>query len=203
MNRALIVVDVQNDFCEGGSLPVPGGNAVAEKVGEYLDRLMVETYDVIAFSKDDHVDASDNGGHFSQEPDYLNTWPAHCVQGTDGNMLHPRIIKAAADFQARQPFPSKTLIEVIAKGHDAPAYSAFEGVDQVYGWNLEAILRANEIHEVDVCGLATDYCVKATAMDARKLLPTRVLVDLCAGVAPDTTDRALQAMHEAGIRLEI
>jgi nicotinamidase/pyrazinamidase len=188
MTRALIVVDVQNDFCEGGSLAVEGGARVASDIGELLHHWtrhddQAPAYDVVVASKDHHVDP---GHHWSKEPDFVESWPVHCRVGTDGEAFHPNLDP--------QPFDA-----IFLKGEHQAAYSAFEGTT-VDGDGLADWLRAHHVDEVDVCGIATDYCVRATALDARtEGFETRVLESLCAGVAPESTDRALAEMTSAGI----
>jgi nicotinamidase/pyrazinamidase len=191
MRRALIVVDVQNDFCEGGSLPVPGGAEVAHDIAQLLRRWVdkepdAPAYDVVVASKDHHVDP---GHHWSREPDYLDTWPVHCKVGTDGEAFHPNLDP--------QPFDA-----IFLKGEYDPVYSAFEG-RTTDGVRLADWLREHEVEEVDVCGLATDHCVRATAIDAvDEGFATSVLIGLCAGVAPETTRAALKQMRAAGVALE-
>jgi nicotinamidase/pyrazinamidase len=190
MTRALLVVDVQNDFCEGGSLAVPGGAQVAGDIGELLhhwsrrdDR--APAYDVVVASKDHHVDP---GHHWSHDPDFVESWPVHCKVGTDGEAFHPNLDP--------QPFDA-----IFLKGDHEAAYSAFEG-RTVDGEKLEDWLRAREVEQVDVCGIATDYCVRHSALDAQRAgFETRVLGRLCAGVAPETTEQALTEMRAAGIVL--
>jgi nicotinamidase/pyrazinamidase len=190
MKRALIVVDVQNDFCEGGSLPVLGGADVASDIGELLHHWTrkddhAPAYDVVVASKDHHVDP---GHHWAREPDFIDTWPVHCKVGTDGEAFHPNLDP--------QPFDA-----IFLKGEHAAAYSAFEG-RTVEGQALADWLRGHEVDRVDVCGIATDHCVRCTALDAAKEgFSTRVLTDLCAGVAPETTERALAEMQAAGVTL--
>jgi nicotinamidase/pyrazinamidase len=190
MTRALLVVDVQNDFCEGGSLPVEGGARVASDIGELLhhwtrgdDR--APAYDVVVASKDHHIDP---GHHWSREPDYAESWPVHCQVGTDGEAFHPNLDP--------QPFDA-----VFLKGDHEAAYSAFEG-RSVDGDLLADWLHAKQVDQVDVCGIATDYCVRFTALDARKAgFETRVLGSLCAGVAPETTEQALTELKAAGVTI--
>jgi nicotinamidase/pyrazinamidase len=187
MTRALVVVDVQNDFCEGGSLPVDGGARVAADVGALLHRWSAGGTDAPAYShvvatKDHHVDPGD---HWSAEPDYRSTWPVHCKVGTDGEAFHPNLDP--------QPFDA-----IFLKGEHQAAYSGFEG-RTVDGAALADWLRSHGVDEVDVCGIATDHCVRATALDAvRAGFTTRVLVGLCAGVAPETTGEALEELIGAG-----
>jgi len=188
MTRALIVTDVQNDFCEGGSLPVAGGAAVAADIGTLLRSWVAAgpeapTYSHVVATKDHHVDP---GSHWSGDPDFAESWPVHCAVGTDGEAFHPNLDP--------QPFDA-----IFLKGEHAAAYSGFEGHDPD-GVRLADWLRAHDVVEVDVCGIATDYCVRATALDAVAAgFSTRLLVDLAAGVAPDTTATALAEMRAAGV----
>ncbi len=183
MTRALIVVDVQNDFCEGGSLAVAGGAGVAAAITGHV-RSAGDRYAHVVATRDHHVDP---GGHFAEQPDFVETWPAHCVVGTDGVELHPAL--------DREP-----LAAVFDKGEHAAAYSGFEG--SADGEPLAAWLRQHRVDAVDVVGIATDHCVRATALDAAKAgFETKVLLDLCAGVSPETTNRALKEMQAAGVQL--
>ena len=190
MTRALIVTDVQNDFCEGGSLAVPGGARVASDIGELLHHWSrrddkAPSYDVVVATKDHHIDP---GSHWSNEPDFTETWPVHCRVGTDGEAFHPNLDP--------QPFDA-----IFLKGEHAAAYSGFEG-RTTDGVGLADWLRRHGVDQVDVCGIATDYCVRATALDAiGNGFTTRLLTQLCAGVAPDTTESALAEMREAGISI--
>jgi len=185
--RALIVVDVQNDFCEGGSLPVTGGAAVASAISEHL-RTHGDDYVTVVATKDWHVDP---GQHFAAEPDYVDTWPVHCVVGTTGADPHPAL--AVAPVQAW-----------FTKGEHEAAYSGFEGATDVDGVRvaLGPWLRGRGVEAVDVVGIATDHCVRATALDAVLAgFTTRVLLDLTAGVTPATTDAALVSLRAAGAEL--
>ena len=192
MTRALLVVDVQNDFCEGGSLPVSGGAAVASRIGAVLRGWQEakpgeRAYDVVVATRDHHIDP---GPHFSDQPDFVESWPAHCVVGTEGEAFHPNL--------EPRPFDA-----VFVKGEHAAAYSGFEGSDLERGRSLADWLRDKEVDSVDVCGLATDHCVRATALDARREgLETRVLLNLCAGVASETTQAALAEMAAAGVAVD-
>jgi nicotinamidase/pyrazinamidase len=182
MNRALIVVDVQNDFCEGGSLAVAGGAAVAERITEYLG---VSDYAAVVATRDYHIDP---GPHFSAQPDYVDTWPPHCRVGTPGAEFHPNLDTTPVE-------------EVFSKGAYTAAYSGFEGAAD-NGASLADWLRAKGIDSVDVCGIATDHCVRATALDAHAAgFDTRVFLGLTAAVSPDTTPRALDQLRRAGIEL--
>ena len=182
--RALIVVDVQNDFCEGGSLAVAGGSAVAAAISEYL-AAEGDGYAHVVASRDYHIDP---GGHFSDHPDFAGSWPPHCVAGTPGARFHPRL-------------DTGRLEAVFSKGAHAAAYSAFEGTDDA-GTPLPDWLRERGVDSLDVVGIATDYCVRATALDAvREGFATRVLLGMTAGVAPVTTAEALDALRAAGVEL--
>jgi nicotinamidase/pyrazinamidase len=183
--RALVIVDVQNDFCEGGSLPVAGGASVARAISEYLVGPERADYACVVATQDYHVDP---GAHFSDHPDYVGTWPRHCVAGTPGADFHPAL--GAVQFEA-----------VFRKGAHAAAYSGFEGAD-ADGTPLAAWLRDRGVTSVDVAGLATDHCVRATATDAATAgFDTRVLLGLSAGVAPESTRAALDELRTAGVTL--
>ena len=179
--RALVVVDVQNDFCEGGSLAVAGGLSVAARVKELLGT--DHGYDLVVATRDHHIDP---GAHFSEHPDYVDSWPRHCVAGTEGAELTAPL--AADDFDA-----------VFDKGEHAAAYSGFEG-REAEGTGLGDWLLSHGVGNVDVCGIATDYCVRATALDAAAagLSPT-VLVGLTAAVAPDRVGATLDAWRSGGV----
>jgi nicotinamidase/pyrazinamidase len=182
--RALLIVDVQNDFCEGGSLPVTSGAEVARDISAYLDGHAAEYHHVVA-TRDYHVDPGD---HFSATPDYLNSWPPHCVAGTPGAAFHPDLDVAMIEA-------------VFSKGAHAAAYSGFEGTTPC-GTPLATWLRERGVTDVDIAGLATDYCVRATAADAiREGLRTRVLTGLIAGVAAGTSEQALAGLRAAGAEL--
>ena len=185
--RALIIVDVQNDFTEGGSLAVPGGASVAAAITDHVHAHRGE-YEAIAGTRDWHIDP---GHHFSDHPDYVDTWPPHCVVGTEGSLSHPAIDVAAVDAW-------------FTKGEHSAAYSGFEGSTDENGRRigLGAWLRERSVDGVDVVGIATDHCVRATALDAvSEGFPTRVLLDLTAGVASATTSAALVQMRDAGVQL--
>jgi nicotinamidase/pyrazinamidase len=180
--RALIVVDVQNDFCEGGSLAVTGGSAVAAAISEYLADA---EYGHVVASRDYHIDP---GGHFSDHPDFVTSWPRHCVVGTPGAQFHPNL-------------DTSRVQAVFSKGAHAAAYSAFEGADDA-GATLAEWLRDRDVDALDVVGIATDYCVRATALDAaRGGFATQVLLGMTAGVSPVTTREALDALRAAGVGL--
>ncbi|MFG2225496.1 isochorismatase family protein [Streptomyces sp. NPDC048644] len=189
MHRALLVVDVQNDFCEGGSLAVAGGADVAAAITDLVGRAAGSGYRHVVATRDHHIDPGD---HFSDRPDYENSWPVHCVAGTEGSGFHANFAPAVA---------SGAIDAVFDKGAYEAAYSGFEGTDE-NGTSLADWLRAHRVTEVDVVGLATDHCVRATALDAlRAGLRTRVLLDLTAGVSPHTTERTLAELREAGAEL--
>ncbi|WP_326650154.1 isochorismatase family protein [Streptomyces sp. NBC_01750] len=188
MHRALIVVDVQNDFCEGGSLAVAGGADVAAAITDLIGQAQAG-YRYVVASRDHHIEPGD---HFGERPDYVNSWPPHCVAGTEGVGFHPNFAPVVA---------SGAIDAVFDKGAYAAAYSGFEGTDE-NGSTLAQWLRAREVTEVDVVGIATDHCVRATALDAvREGFTTNVLLDLTAGVAEATTERALEELRGAGVEL--
>lgn len=182
MATALIIVDVQNDFCEGGSLPVTGGAAVAAAISHHL---AAAAYEQIVATRDYHTDP---GTHFSDQPDFANSWPPHCVHGTSGASFHPELDVAP-------------IAAVFSKGEHAAAYSGFEGTTPDGTW-LGDWLRMHDVRTVDIVGIATDHCVRATAMDAARAgLRTTVLLDLTAGVARSTVDKALTELDGAGVTL--
>jgi nicotinamidase/pyrazinamidase len=199
MARALLVVDVQNDFCEGGSLAVAGGAEVAYLIGQKLhewaetppdQRAKVGDYAVVVATQDHHIDPGD---HFSADPDFVDSWPPHCVVGTDGAAFHPNLDP--------QPFDA-----VFVKGEHEAAYSGFEGVTPGRPGSAELRLadwlRQHDIDSVEICGLTADYCVRETALDAiREGFRTTVLLDLTAAVAPDRLPSSLKALDEAGVNL--
>jgi nicotinamidase/pyrazinamidase len=190
MTRALLIIDVQNDFCEGGSLAVEGGASVAAGITELLIEAKNE-YDVVIASRDWHDATNDNGGHFAQgtaAPDFVNTWPVHCVAETVGAEYHSALQLGLIDFH-------------IEKGQGKPAYSIFEGTTRG-GEEFSDLLDRLGVTNVDVVGLATDYCVLASALDSRKKgLSVRVLSNLIAGVSPETSNNALSRMANSGCEI--
>jgi nicotinamidase/pyrazinamidase len=182
--RALIVVDVQNDFCEGGSLAVAGGGAVARAISTLL-KSGNHGYDHVVASQDFHVDP---GSHFSEHPDYYDSWPPHCVAGSSGARFHPDLDTGAIET-------------VFRKGGHAAAYSGFEGADE-NGTPLAGWLRVHHVDQVAVVGIATDYCVRATAADAARAgFKTQVLLGLAAGVDPVTTAEAIASLKRDGVEV--
>jgi nicotinamidase/pyrazinamidase len=181
--RALLIVDVQNDFCEGGSLAVVGGQTVARAINEYLGT--PHDYAHIVATKDFHIDP---GEHFSDNPDFAVSWPRHCVVGTAGVEFHPE-------------FDASPVEAVFTKGRYSAAYSGFEGTDDD-GTPLADWLQERGVDKVDIVGIATDYCVLATATDAARAgFATRVLSDLTAGVASDSSAKAVAEMRAAGVEV--
>ena len=179
-----MIVDVQNDFCEGGSLAVQGGAATAAAISRHV-AAEAEAYAHVVASRDYHLDPGD---HFSEEPDFSASWPAHCVADTAGAQFH-------------QDFDTSRVEAVFSKGANSAAYSVFEGIDEA-GTPLVVWLRERGVAELDVVGIATDHCVRATALDAaRHGFTTRVLLSLTAGVHPATTAAALDEMRAAGVEL--
>ncbi|WP_221586377.1 isochorismatase family protein [Microbacterium sp. G2-8] len=187
MSRALLIVDVQNDFTEDGALAVAGGDAVAVGVTRLLTA-RARDYAAIIASRDWHDPDSDNGGHFSESPDYVDTWPVHCVARTPGAEYDPW-------------FDSAAVTHHVKKGQGVPAYSMFEGATDD-GSTVPQILDDEGITEVDVVGIATDHCVLASARDALAAgRRVRVFTDLIAGVGPDTSSAALDQLVAAGAEL--
>jgi nicotinamidase/pyrazinamidase len=181
--RALMIVDVQNDFCAGGSLAVAGGAAVARAITAYLASPDADGYGCVVASQDHHIEP---GEHFSAEPDYARTWPVHCRAGTAGADFHPDLDTGRID-------------EFFRKGAYAAAYSGFEGASQD-GTSMADWLRRRGVTAVDITGIATDYCVRATAADAAAAgLESRVLLSLTAGVDPVTTRAAIDSLRAAGV----
>lgn len=186
--RGLLIVDVQNDFCEGGALGVEGGTAVAEGITQHLAD-HADDYAVIIASRDWHDAHSDNGGHFAPEgtdPDFVSTWPVHCVASSEGARYHAALDVGSVDVHVK-------------KGQGVPSYSMFEGASDD-GETVEDILASHGVTEVDVVGLATDHCVRASALDARKSgVHVRVLLDFVAAVSNETREAALAEMTAAGV----
>ncbi|RFA22573.1 isochorismatase family protein [Subtercola boreus] len=189
MAKALFIIDVQNDFTEGGALGVEGGAAVARGISTLLAE-HPHTYDVVFASRDWHSAENDNGGHFAtgEAPDFITTWPVHCVAGTNGAEYHDALTAEAVTFHVR-------------KGQGEPAYSIYEGTTEE-GSTVHQLLDEHGVAEVDVAGLATDYCVRASALDAiehgRRV---RILTDLVAGVDPASSQAALAELGHAGAEL--
>jgi nicotinamidase/pyrazinamidase len=182
LKKAFVIVDVQNDFCEGGSLAVSGGAAVARGLSEHL-RGHRGDYALVVATRDYHVDP---GAHFAEQPDYRDSWPVHCVAGTEGAELHPGLDRSGID-------------EIFDKGRDTAAYSGFEA-RSADGRTLGDRLLEEGIDELEVAGIATDYCVRATVLDAvRDGFRVRLLPQLCAGVAPESSAAALDEMRMAGV----
>ena len=206
MSRALIIVDVQNDFCEGGTLAVEGGAAVAGAITEYVDANQ-QHFDHIVATQDWHIEPGD---HFSDDPDMVESWPPHCRARTKGAELH-------------EDLDPEYIQAYFRKGQYTAAYSGFEGVlapeDDVPTGDLKAgaavaevldedaiglddWLQSHDVEDVVVVGLATDYCVKSTALDAVQAgYNTTVIAWLTAGIAEDLTD-ALDEMEAAGVDVE-
>lgn len=193
MTKALIVVDVQVDFVEGGALGVEGGKEVAYKIVEHA-RKHISDYEAIVFTQDFHNPPPDtNGGHFADEPDYVDTWPVHCVAGRYGSELFVPIHYLYEDLDGHG-----YVVERFVKGQGKPDYSGFQGVspDDV---KLMHWLVGNDIDELDVVGIAGDHCVKATALDARDYgFKVNVLPDMVASVGgQEATDALMRLMEDA------
>jgi nicotinamidase/pyrazinamidase len=190
MATALIIVDVQNDFCEGGSLAVTGGREVARKLGQLLAQwertpAADSRWDLVVATRDAHVDP---GPHFSAHPDFIDSWPPHCVVGTEGVAFSPLLTP--------RPFDA-----VFDKGAFSAAYSGFEGTCE--GEPLRDWLTAHDVADVSVCGIATDYCVRATALDAADSgFSTTVLSAFTAGVAAATTSETWRQLSARGVMID-
>jgi nicotinamidase/pyrazinamidase len=186
-NPALLVVDVQRDFCEGGSLAVSGGAAAAAGISDLIEAAH-GAYALVVATRDWHVDPA---GHFAPdglEPDYVDTWPAHCLAGSPGADWHPDL-----------HLPPDTV--VVSKGEHEAAYSGFEGRSDD-GLTLDAVLRDVGVGHVDVVGIATSYCVRATALDAIKAgFSARVLAPLTADVDAAATPSTLERLRKAGVAI--
>lgn len=188
MSRALLIVDVQNDFTEGGALETAGGAAVAAGITDHLANTAGD-YEVVVASRDWHDPDSDNGGHFHAQPDFVDSWPEHCVAGTAGADYHPALDTKLVDLH-------------IFKGQGSPSYSAFDGAT-AEGETLADALRARGVDELDVVGIATDYCVRASALDARREgFKVRVIDGLTSAVAAETRAASLDELRDAGITVE-
>lgn len=188
MTSALVIVDVQNDFCEGGALAVSGGAGVAAAITEFL---ATAGHEHVVATRDYHVDP---GPHFSDEPDFVRSWPRHCQAGSAGAAFHPELDVAPIEA-------------VFSKGRYDDGYSGFGGYrafveDGFAGNGLAEWLTARGVSRVELVGIATDHCVRATALDAARAgFDTAVLLDLTAGVSAETVDAALAEMRDAGVEL--
>ncbi|MDJ1372360.1 isochorismatase family protein [Gulosibacter molinativorax] len=184
MARALLIVDVQNDFTEGGALGTEGGAQVARDITTHL-REHAGEYSVVLASRDWHDADNDNGGHFAAEPDYVDTWPRHCIAGTPGADFHPDLDTSFIDVEVR-------------KGQGAPHYSAFQGVTDA-GQNLIDVLASRDVEDLDIVGIATDHCVRASALDALEAgVQVRVLDGLTSAVGKESRAAALAEIRAAG-----
>ncbi|WP_413318626.1 isochorismatase family protein [Agrococcus sp. 1P02AA] len=186
MSAGILIVDVQNDFTEGGALGTAGGAAVAAAITEHL---RTHDYALVAASRDWHDPEGDNGGHFAEgEPDFVDTWPVHCVAGTTGADYHPALDVLAIDVH-------------IKKGQGEPAYSAFEGTTEE-GETLAEVLEEQDIDRLDIVGIATDHCVKASALDAALAgIRVRVIDGLTSAVTPETRAAALDELRDGGVEV--
>jgi nicotinamidase/pyrazinamidase len=190
MARALLVIDVQVDFCEGGALACKGGAAVARAITKHIVQNRSH-YDFVIGSRDWHTPNSSNSGHFpatGEKPDYINTWPLHCIAGEEGAQYHENLDESLIDLHVK-------------KGQDANGYSIFDGVDHS-GREFQALVQELGITEVDVVGIATDYCVRASSLDAKANgLKVRVITSLTAGVDGKSTEVAIDELVDAGVEV--
>lgn len=190
---ALAAVDVQNDFCEGGSLAVVGGAATADKIRTFIQANPQRWVARFATADRHPVGLSDHFAAPGTDPDYLTTWPPHCVVGTPGTELHPNLLRGTTQ--------SQMFDTVIEKGQASAAYSGFEGTTPE-GTTLIEWLESRAVQGVEIVGIATDYCVRMTALDALDLgVEVRVISDLCAGINPETVAAALAELAEAGAEI--
>ncbi len=208
MSRALIIVDVQNDFCEGGSLPVGGGSELAAEISEYVDSHHGQ-FDHIVATQDWHIEP---GAHFSEEPDFVDSWPRHCVAGTRGAELHPdldteyiqayfhkgQFTAAYSGFEGllapEDAVPAGDRKQGAMPGDAAAAYAAEEDAIGLDDW-----LQSHDVEDVVVVGIATDYCVMATSLDAVQAgYSVTVIRSLTAGIAEDLDD-AIAEMELGGV----
>lgn len=189
MTRALLIVDVQNDFTEGGALACTGGADTAAAITRFVHERRAD-YRVIAASRDWHNADDNNGGHFAETPDWIDSWPVHCVAGTSGADYHPELDRAV-------------IGEHIYKGQGKPAYSAFEGATDD-GRSLVDVLRSRDVTELDIVGIATDYCVRASALDALAAgFTVTVRANLCVGVEAGSSVAALSELASAGVHVTV
>ncbi|MFD5208666.1 isochorismatase family protein (plasmid) [Streptomyces anulatus] len=187
MSRGLIVVDVQNDFCEGGSVPVAGGARVATLIAGLVERTAGTDYQYVVATRDHHIDP---GSHFSETPDYKDIFPVHAWREAREASSTPHYAPTAAGGKVDAVF-------CLLQGAHSASKSGFEGADD-QGTPLADWLRARGVE--DVVGIATDHCVRATALDALKAgLRARVLLDYSVGVAPETTASTLKDFRQAGV----
>lgn len=188
MTKALLVIDVQNDFCEGGALACEGGASAATKITNFL-KTNKSNYDYVIASRDWHTPGDSNAGHFAtagSEPDYVTTWPIHCVANTNGAEYHPNLDQSLIDIH-------------IKKGQNANGYSIFEGTDEA-GEPYPELIKRLKLSHVDIVGIATDYCVRASALDSiSNNLTTRVITSLTAGVSSASVENAIDEMVDAGV----
>ncbi|SIQ55022.1 nicotinamidase/pyrazinamidase [Rhizobium sp. RU35A] len=198
--KALLIIDVQNGFCPGGNLPVPEG----DKVVPVINRLIEDgSYDLVVASQDWHP--ADHGSFASQHPGAkpfdMGTlsgkpqvlWPDHCVQTTPDADFHPDLNTDAIDY-----------IQQKGENPAVDSYSAFRDNDQAAVTGLAGYLKAQQVKELDICGLATDYCVKFSALDARDMLPDAkvcFIEDASRGIDPEGVKAAIAEMREKGVAI--
>jgi nicotinamidase/pyrazinamidase len=190
---ALGVVDVENDFCEGGSLAVEGGAAVAARIRAHIEANPRRWAARFATADRHPAGLADHFATEGTDPNYVDTWPSHCVAGTHGAELHPNLVGGTTE--------SALFDVLVEKGQATAAYSGFEGTT-ADGLSLADWLRARAIDGVEVCGIATDHCVRATAADAlAEGFRVRILTDLCVGIDDDAVAAALRDLEAAGAEI--
>jgi nicotinamidase/pyrazinamidase len=190
MTRALFVIDVQNDFCEGGSLACQGGAATAKNISTFLGA-HADEYDYVIASRDWHDSGNTNGGHFAsvgEAPNFIDNWPVHCVAESFGAEYHPNLDTEYIDIHVK-------------KGQGKPAYSIFEAITET-GEKFSDLISRLQIQEADVVGIATDYCVLASALDANNAgLKVNVISNLTTGVAAASAEAAIDRLVDAGCQV--
>lgn len=186
--RALVVVDVQNDFCPGGALGTERGDEVAEKIADLIKAHGGRdgVYSHILATQDWHIDP---GTHFSENPDFIDSWPVHCVADSEGAALRGPIADIAFD-------------EFFRKGEYEAAYSGFEGASTSENALLAEWLQERGVTDLDVVGIATDHCVRATVLDGlSEGFSVRVLAVLCSPVDAARGAAALDEMRASGAQI--
>lgn len=186
--KGLLVVDVQNDFCLGGALEVPGSERVVQNIKYHIENNRA-TYHTLIFTKDWHIRPDT---HFSDTPDYKDTWPRHCVADTYGAAIHRTLA----------PFSMGAAAKIILKGEYSAGYSGFDGHLVDSRTTLLEYLRSMDNMELVVCGLAFDYCVRSTAIDSAKYsFKTSVLMECTAAVSNSNNFRICDELESHKVTL--
>lgn len=184
LKRALLIVDVQNDFCEYGPVPSIGGSQIASSITRFID-FNYSAYELILASKDWHQSPTE---HFSKRPDFISNWPSHCVGSTEGAELHSNLNRKMIDHE-------------LIKGEYTAGMSAFEAKTSLNEGLIE-LLERREIDLIDICGLNADSNLYSTAIDALELgFPTTLFIDMCSGYSEESTLHALEDLESRGVNL--